>query len=365
MPLQSVLWAAVGFGTVLGLMVSCHATGTSGPGVRSGPRRPSASDLMTLVPQGAHILLRLDLARMRRFWGKRPWSKHVKAKGVGRRLHAALGSDLLQHADVLVVALWLDGAAGVGRILMLARGPRTEGVGLASRARRALEGRPRNRPPPRRPPGGKILRWSSYREIAITDARGASTALLTPFTVASGPSTMVRQSVDLLRGLPGRSSAREDRVLMALWRLVAGDSAGRAPLVAAVMRLPANLRARVSKRLALPAAIHRVGLRLSGAQWLSLRAFVDVAGRKRGRATVQALHRWVQQLVATRVGQRLRLTQLLAPLSVHHEGGRVHVQWVLSTRVLDGHGRNLAPVLRLLGAPARPAGKPAPPQNRK
>ena len=73
-------------------------------------------------------------------------------------------------------------------------------------------------------PGAKVVRWRSYREIAITDGRGTSTALLTPFAVASGPSTTVRQSVDLLRGVPGRSSAREDRVLMALWRLVAGES---------------------------------------------------------------------------------------------------------------------------------------------
>lgn len=311
-----------------------------------------ASDLLTLVPSGAHVLLRLDLVRMRRFWRKRPWSKHVKPGGVGRRLHAVLGSDLLRHAEVLVVALWLDGAAGVGRILMLARGARTDGLGLASRARRALDGRPRGRPPPRSPPGRKPLLWRSYREVAITEGRGASTALLTPYTVASGPSTTVRQSVDLLRGLPGRSSAREDRVLMALWRLVAGESAGRAPLVAAVMRLPADLRARVSKRLALPGPVHRAGLRLSGGRWLALRAFVDVAGRRRGKATVLALHRWVQRLVATRIGRRLRLAQLLAPLSVHHEGGRVHVQWLLPTRLLDRHGRILAPVLKMLGRPA-------------
>jgi len=338
---------------------SCHSSG-SGGSTLPGPRRPSASDLMTLVPSGAHVLVRLDLARMRRFWRKRPWSKDVKPDGVGRRLHAALGSDLLRHAEVLVLALWLDGAAGVGRILMLARGARTDGLGLASRARRALDGRPSGRPPPRQRPGRKPLVWRSYREVAVTDGRGASTALLTPYTVASGPSTTVRQSVDLLRGLPGRSSAREDRVLMALWRLVAGGSAGRAPLVAAVMRLPEDLRARVSKRLALPGQVHRVGLRLSGGRWLALRAFVDVAGRRRGRAMVRALHRWVQRLVATRIGRRLRLARLLAPLAVHHEGGRVHVQWLLPTGHLDRHGRILAPVLRMLGRPAPGREAPTP-----
>ncbi len=316
---------------------------------------------MTLVPAGAHVLVRLDLRRLRRFWGQRPWSKHVKADDVGRRLHSALGSDLLRHAEVLVVALWLDGEAGVGRILMLARGPRTEGLGLAARARRALSARPPGRSPPRRPPGRKAPRWREYREVAITDGGGASTALLTPFTVASGPSTTVRQSVDLLRGLPGRSSAREDRVLMALWRLVAGEGAGRAPLVSAVLRLPRPLRPRVSKRLALPGPVHRVGLRLSGGRWLTLRAFMDVAGRKRGRAMVRALHRWVQRLVATPVGRRLVLGRLLASLSVHHEGGRVHVQWALPTRLLDRHGRTLAPVLKMLGGPRRRSPKISPP----
>jgi hypothetical protein len=322
------------------------------------------SDLLTLVPEGAHLLVRVDLRRMRRFWRQRPWARHLKPDRVGRRLHGDLGADLLNHAEVLVVALWLDGAAGVGRILMLARGARTDGLGLAARARRALDGCPHGRPPPRSP-GRKAPCWRSYRDVAIADARGASTALLTPFAVASGPSTIVRQSVDLLRGLPGRSSAREDRVLMALWRLVTGDSAGRAPLVAAVLRLPAALRARVSKRLALPGPVHRVGLRLSGGRWLTLRAFVDVAGRQRGRATVRALHGWVQRLVATRVGRRLRLAQLLAPLSVHHEGGRVHVQWALPTRLLDRHGRSIAPVLKILGSPPRPGGKPSPPRDRR
>jgi hypothetical protein len=359
---------------VLALVASCFADGsvrsTSG-GSGAARARPSASDLMTLVPSGAHVLVRLDLRRLRRFWRKRPWTKHIKADGVGSRLHAALGSDLLRHAEELVVALWLDGGAGVGRILMLARGPRTEGLGLASLARRALQGQGRGRglglarPPPRRPPGQKAPRWRNYRQVAITDGRGASTALLTPFTVASGPSTMVRQSVDLLRGIPGRSSAREDRVLMALWRLVAGEGAGRAPLVAGVVRLPAELRARVSKRLALPSPIHRVGLRLSGGRWLTARGFVDVAGRKRGRATVKALHRWVQRIVATRMGQRLHLAALLASLSVHHEGGRVHVQWVLPTRLLDRHGRALTPVLKLLGGSGRSPGKVPSPRERK
>jgi len=362
---QRALGAVLVLGAVLGLGVSCHPVGAASPRPRPRPPRPSASDLLTLVPEGAHVLVRVDLVRMRRFWRERPWSKHIKGDGVGHRLHAALGSDLLQHAEVLVMALWLDDVAGVGRILLLARGPHTEGLGLASRARRALSGRPPGRRPPRRAPRGKSLHWNSYREVAITEGKGASTALLTPFTVASGPSATVRQSVDLLRGMEGLSSAREDRELMALWRLVAGESAGRAPLVAAVMRLPAGLRDRVKKRLDLPAQMHRVGVRLSGGRWLTLRAFVDVAGRRRGRATVLALHRWVQRLVATRIGQRLRLSQLLAPLSVHHEGGRVHVQWVLPTRLLDRYGRILAPVLRLLGGDSPPAGKPNPPRPRK
>jgi len=355
---------------VLGLLASCFGDGavrSTSEGSMPGRARStaSASDLMTLVPSGAHILVKLDLRRLRRFWSKRPWAKHIKADDVGQRLHTALGSDLLRHAEVLVVALWLDGVAGVGRILMLARGPRTEGLGLASRARRALQGHRPGRPPPRRPPSRKGARWSDYREVAISDGKGASTALLTPFTVASGPSTTVRRSVDLLRGLPGRSSAREDRVLMALWRLVAGEGAGRAPLVTAVLRLPAELRARVSKRLALPGPLHRVGLRLSGGQWLTLRAFADVAGRRQGRATVRALHQWVQRLVATAIGQRLRLAQLLASLSVHHEGGRVHVQWALPTGLLDRHGRILAPVLKMLGGSRRRSPKISPPRRRQ
>ena len=166
------------------------------PGVWPRPlsaSRPTTADLMTLVPEGAHILVRLDLTRMRRFWAQRPWSRFFQRSDVGRRLHADLGSDLLRHAEVLLVALWLDGRAGVGRILMLARGPRTEGIGLASRARRVLEGRKPGRPgarkPTRRPPRRKAARWISYRDIALSDGRGASTALLSPFVVASGPST--------------------------------------------------------------------------------------------------------------------------------------------------------------------------------
>lgn len=358
----------IGGVAALWLAAGCHP---SGPAKPATPRRtrPTTADLMTLVPEGAHILVRLDLTRMRRFWAQRPWSKHFKGSDVGRRLHADLGSDLLRHAEVLVIALWLDAAAGVGRILMLARGPRTEGIGLASRARRVLAGRTPGRPgtsaPPRRPPGRKSIRWQTYRDTAISDGQGVSTALLSPFVVASGPSTTVRQSVDLLRGLPGRSSAREDRELAALWRLVAGESAGRSPLLAAVARLPAELRARAAKRLRLPGPVHRVGLRLSGARWVTLRAFVDVAGRRRGRATVKALHSWVQRLVATAVGQRLRLARLLSPLAVHHEGGRVHMQWVLPTRLLDRHARILAPVLKILGAAPRPGGKPPPPRKRK
>ncbi len=350
------------------LAVACTpATPSSAPSPRRV--RPSASDLLTLVPEGAHVLIRLDLARLRRYWNKRPFSRYFKSDPLGHRLHASLGSDLLRHAEVLLVALWLDSSAGVGRVLMLARGPRTEGLGLASRARRALDGRapggPAGSRPRARPSGKKSSRWHSYRDVALTDGRGTSTALLTPFAVASGPSTTVRQSVDLLRGLSGRSSAREDRELVALWRLVSGERAGRAPMVAAVMRLPAALRTRAAKKLSLPAPVHRVGLRLSGGSWLTLRAFVDVAGRARGLATVRGLHRWVQRLAASRIGRRLHLAALLSPLSVHHEGGRVHVQWALPSRKLDRHGRILAPVLKILGGPPRPAGKAAPPPGRR
>jgi hypothetical protein len=340
-----------------GILATC-ATGPIEP-TTPRPERASADDLLSLVPESAHVLIRFDLRRMRRFWQARPWTRSLRTAAAGRRLHAALGEDLLRHADVLVVALWLD-VSGVGRILMLARGPRTEGLGLAARARRALEGRGSGRSTLRSPPRRKVARWTRYRDIDVADSRGAATALLTPFAVATGAGTTVRQAMDLLAGLPGRSSAREDRVLMALWRLVAGAGAGRKPLMAAVARLTPRLRARVQARLGLPGPVHRLGLRLSGGSWLTLRAFVDVAGRSQGRAVVRALHGWVQRLVATRLGRRLELARLLDPLTVHHEGGRVHLQWAVPTERLDRHGRILAPVLRILGGGAPAAGRPAP-----
>jgi len=341
-------------GLLLGLL-GC----ADGDGARSTTPRRSASstgttdDLFTLVPDGADLLVRVDLRRLRRFWRARPWSGSVKnADRVADRLHQTLGSELLRRADVLVAALWFAGDGGPARLLLIARGPRTEGPGLSQLARKRIEGgstAPRN-PPRAGPPRSKGPRWGRYRDVDLIERQGAATALLTPYSLVSGPSLLVRQTVDLQKAVPGRSSAREDRVLMALWKRVVGTRTGKAPLLAAVLRMPVAARRRLSARYKLP-AVHRAALRVSGGDWLTVRAFIDVAGRKRARGVIEALQKHVQRLVGSRLGQRLRLARLLSPLAVHHEGGRVYLQWALPVRRLDAHARRLAPVLRLLLRP--------------
>ncbi|MFH2009152.1 MAG: hypothetical protein ABI333_21355 [bacterium] len=320
------------------------------------PRRSATSaggttaDLFTLVPEGADLLVRVDLRRLRRFWRARPWSQGVQdTDRVAERLDKTLGSALLRRADVLVAALWFQTESAPAQLLLIARGRRTEGPGLAQLARKRIDGggpaAPRRPPRGKGAPAAKRPRWGRYRGVDLIERQGAATALLSPYSVVSGPSLLVRQAVDLQQAVPGRASAREDRVLMALWKLVAGARAGKAPLLAAVVHLPAAARRRLTRLYKLPGPVHRAGLRVSGGSWMTARAFVDVAGRAAARGMIEALQRHVQRLVGSRLGQKLGLARLLSPLAVHHEGGRIYLQWALPVGRLDGY---VAPVLRLL-----------------
>jgi len=83
------------------------------------------------VPDGAHLLVSVDLRRLRRFSRSRGW----RAAWAGLRASGALSDGIewierlpglgesgrLARADVLVLAVWLDGSPG-GQVLVAARG---------------------------------------------------------------------------------------------------------------------------------------------------------------------------------------------------------------------------------------------------
>jgi hypothetical protein len=267
------------------------------------------------------------------------------------RLAGALGADGLARADLLVLALWLDEAQGPsGRLLVAVRGKDHGRGGLGRWLRRRRSLRHPGSPPARALRSAAGARpqpraWGEYRGVPLLPGRGAAnatasaatlvTAVATERTVVAGPRPLVRQAVDLLRAVPGYASVREDRELMALWRRVAGTSAGRSPVVAAAARFPSAVQQRMTRRLGLKAPPLRAAARVSAAGWVTVRAFVDCPGTEASRRLIEALQKAVQLAGRSRLARALGAAVLLSRLAVHQEGARVYLQWLAPAARLD------------------------------
>jgi hypothetical protein len=300
---------------------------------------------LALVPDGAHLLVSVDLRRLRRYARARGW----RAAWAGLRASGALSGGIewierlpglgepgrLARADVLVIAVWLEGSPSA-KVLVAARGAdagSNRGVvrgGEQGSDRRAARGAEAGseRGTAREPPPRRKGDWGEYRGVPLRREAGVSTAMISARTVIAGPRPLVRQAVDLLRAMPGNASVREDRRLMALWAKVAGPRAGRAPVLAAVAAFPAALQKRLTERTGLAAPPRRAGLRLSLGRWVTARGFLDCPGTPAARKLIGALRARVQRAGRSPRARALGATGLLSLLAVHHEGGRVHLQWI-------------------------------------
>ncbi len=340
-------------GVLAATLAGCSEGRTSAsdttPRTRRPPDAPPDADLLALVPDGAHLLVTVDLRRLRRFWRGRPWAKTAQGVGgaVTRRLPGELGEALLSQADVLVLSLWLDGGAE-GSLLALARGADRGHRALGAWTRRRLEARRGARPA------------DEYRGVPLWSGQRDATAVPTKRTVLSGPTPLVKHSLDLLRAVPGYASAREDRTLMALWRLVTGPGTGRAPVLALATRFPPAMRQRLRTVLGLKQPPLRGALRMSLGSWVTVRGFLDCPDAAAAGQLIKRLKSAVVRAGSAALTRRFGLRKLLSLLQVHQEGARVHLQWFAPVKRLDPVLGRLVPLLRALSAPS----KTPPPRKR-
>jgi hypothetical protein len=204
----------------------------------------------------------------------------------------------------------------------------------------------------------RTIEWERYRGVELASFGQEATALPTPRTVVAGPMPLVKHALDLMGEVPGFASVREDRELMALWRLVTGLAEGRAPAVALVSRFPEDMRARLGARLGLRSSPTRAGLRLSAAEWVTVRAFVDCQDKGSAQAVVEGLEKLVARAARTRLARQLVLAPLFKLLSVHQEGARVHGQWIVPLAALDPYLVRILGLLRLEPPEDRPKAFP-------
>lgn len=397
--------AALFFGALhlaaLYLGAGCHSMergedeGTLPRPARVVGRAPDA-DLLALLPDGADLVATVDLDGLRRLAKGQPWAADAARAGapLAARVKAVLDQDLLSRAEVLVLALWLD-EGGTGQILLLARGgpdqasgstpdaapptgkahgaapPIPRAAGAAPPASGATGAPPGVVPPARRSPmplgelvrsrlRGPAVEWERYRGVDLASFGEEATALPTPRTVVSGPKPLVKHALDLLREVPGFSSVREDRELMALWRLVADPAEGRPPAIALVSRFPAPMRSRLSARLGLRSPPLRAGLRMSAAAWITVRAFLDCPDKASAQAVIEGLQKVVQRAARGELVRRLGIGPLFQLLAVHQEGARVHGQWIAPLASLDPHLTRVLGLLRLERPADRPQAFPKP-----
>lgn len=359
------------------------------------PGRAPDADLLALVPDGAHLVATVDLEGLRRLSRGRAWAKGAAETGapLAARVKAVLGRELLARAKVVVLALWLD-EGGTGQILLLARGGPEGASGTApgetsgtapggasgptgTKSTAGTAGTVGTAPGASPPAGkgslslgglvrsrlqgqGKAIEWERYRGVDLASFGAEATAFPTPRTVVSGPLPLVKHALDLLREVPGFSSVREDRELMALWRLVTGPGEGRTPAVAVVSRFPATMRGRLSTRLNLQNPPLRAGLRMSAAEWITVRAFVDCTDQTSAQAVIEGLQKAVVKAATHKLVRHLKLAPLLGRLAVHQEGARVHAQWLVPLKTLDPYLTRFLGLLRLELPADRPHAFPKP-----
>jgi len=335
-------------------------TARQAPSPPKGPR-----DLLTLVPDGADLLVVVNLSEWRHFAKAPVWARATRhaARMLRRGLHAGKGAQgLLGRASTLVAAAWLSPGYAAQTLLLgrgrpgFARAVRLEIAGSTARTGGSAPSHPA-RPSPARPGRSGSGCSPTYRGIPLWCDGVAATALIDNRTALSGSLPWVRYSLDLLRDIPNRSSAREDRSLMALWRLVTGPKTGRTPVLAAVARLPEGARSRLARALHLERGPIRAALRVSLGRYITVRAFLDCPDRAAAEKLILSMRAATTRMARSRTGRALGLRRLLSLLMVHPEGARVVVQWIGRASLV---ARLAARVGSLLRADTRPSGDTTP-----
>jgi hypothetical protein len=296
--------------------------GLAGPACPA-PRRAAADPRPALreaagFPADTDLLFLVDLSLARTMLsGRRAAAAAAAGRVVADRLGLDLPVPLLSLVDRLWLGLTFDPGGDRARALVLlcARAPDGGDRLVAELAR------------------GPGAPGEAYRGSPCADRGGVDACRVGRRCAVLGPRERVRLAVDLAASLPGTAALGEDAAFAALWASVTGPEAGRPPWLALGFRPPAPLQARIAHRFALPVAPEAVVLRVSGEDWIAVRARIDLA--ERAGAT-----RFIRRLEAAARGLGPRLTSaglrpVLEALAVHPEGRRVHLQWQLRAATLE------------------------------
>lgn len=318
--------------------LACASTGPGSPGVAGAgspaalaAARPDDSDLPSLVPVGARLLidLRLDLLR------DSPWTREALAPqdaAARATKAAALGYDDSTDVDRMVYAV--IGADATRPTLVVAQGRLSqESVVAAFRTRW---------------PGAVVATW---RKLSLVVSEQNAVAFITPRTFVSGAPDDVRAVIDRAYGLGEPLDA--DPGLGPLRRELLGTVAGPVahPAVMVLSTLDPVTRARLGELLSTPIAMTRLGLRMDLGRSLALSAIAVAADPRAASEVAQQL-----MISARRPGTRLLvaaigLSPILDNVRATSDGARVRVTSVAEENDRAAIGEALKSLLRLIRQP--------------
>lgn len=307
------------------------------------PSAPAAarfddSDLASMVPAAAEVMMLVDVAQLR---GSHWTRAAVQGRSADERArHTQMrGFDEIADVDRLLVARL--GAADDGPSLSIAHGRfDRERLEQAFRA-------------------GGTLRISSHRGRSLL-VRGADEAmvLLSDRTLVSGPTAVVRGAVDCAFG---RARALRDEAWWADLRAALIEGRGRSarpPAFEVGVRVGDAMRARLREEIGEGEVLERVAARVDLGEALDLAVVGVTTGRRESQALVARLRDLVRTLRGRPSVVNLGLAPLLERMRLDAHGARVIAQLHLTDNQREEIAARLASVAEAL----RPAvAAPSPP----